>query len=182
MGTQLPSQKRHSLPNFRPMSVVAEPLDGLRCHLHGTEVDLGPGDIRRGPRFTPQRRGTEPPNFGLYIVAKRSPISATAKHLLILFPKMATHRPNENFVSHDKINAGEYCNYSRQKCQQCTFLQRAAMLAASHCKRCTSYGNSVCLSVRLSVPPAVRPSQAGIVSKRRHVAWCSLHCRIAKCI
>ena len=44
----------------------------------------------------------------------------------------------------------------------------------SHCKRCISYGNSVC--------PSVRPSHAGIVSKRRHVARCSLHCRIAKCV
>jgi len=51
------------------------------------------------------------------------------------------------------------------------FLQRAQ---CSHCKRCTSYGNSVCLSVC--------PSHAGIVSKRRHVAWCSLHCWIAKCV
>jgi len=37
---------------------------------------------------------------------------------------------------------------------------------------------SVCLSVCLSV----RPSHAGIVSKGRHVAWCSLHCWIAKCV
>ena len=44
----------------------------------------------------------------------------------------------------------------------------------SHCKRCTSYGNSVCLSVRLS--------HAGIVSKRRHLAQCSLNCRIAKSV
>ena len=38
----------------------------------------------------------------------------------------------------------------------------------SHCKRCrpTSYSNSVRLSV----------------SKRRHVARCSLHCQIAKCV
>jgi len=35
---------------------------------------------------------------------------------------------------------------------------------------------SVCLSVR----PSVRLSHAGIVSKRRHVAWCSLHRWIAK--
>jgi len=48
----------------------------------------------------------------------------------------------------------------------------------SHCKRCTSYSNSVCLSVCLSI----RPSHAGIVSKRRHVARCSLHCQIAKCV
>jgi len=45
-----------------------------------------------------------------------------------------------------------------------------------HCKRCTSYSNSVCLSVC----PSVRLSHADIVPKRRHVAWCSLHCRIAK--
>ena len=40
------------------------------------------------------------------------------------------------------------------------------------------YGNSVCLSVC----PSVRWTQAGIVSKRRHVARCSLHCQIAKCV
>ena len=37
---------------------------------------------------------------------------------------------------------------------------------------------SVCLSVR----PPVCPTHAGIVSKRRHVAPCSLHCQIAKCV
>jgi len=51
----------------------------------------------------------------------------------------------------------------------------------SHCKRCTSYGNSVCPSVCLPVL-SVRPSHAGIVWKRRHVARCSLHCWIAKCV
>jgi len=40
--------------------------------------------------------------------------------------------------------------------------------------RCTSYSNSVRLSVCLS--------HAGIVSKRLHVARCSLHCQIAKCV
>ena len=52
----------------------------------------------------------------------------------------------------------------------------------SHCTRCTSYGNSVCLSVCLSIRPSVRLSHAGILSKRRHVARCSLHCWIAKCV
>jgi len=52
----------------------------------------------------------------------------------------------------------------------------------SHRKRCTSYGNSVRLPVRPSVYPSVRPSHAGIVSKRLHVARCSLHCQIAKCV
>jgi len=48
----------------------------------------------------------------------------------------------------------------------------------SHCKRCTSYGNFVCPYVC----PSVRLSHAGIVSKRRHVARCSLHHQIAKCV
>jgi len=51
------------------------------------------------------------------------------------------------------------------------FLQRTQ---CSHCKRCISYSNSVCLSVC--------PSHAGIVSKRRHVARCSLQSWIAKCV
>jgi len=46
--------------------------------------------------------------------------------------------------------------------------------SAPQCKRCTSYGNSVCLSVR--------PSHADIVSRRRHIVRCSLHCQIAKCV
>ena len=48
---------------------------------------------------------------------------------------------------------------------QCSSLLQRAQ--CSHCKRCISYSNSVRLSVR--------PSHAGIVSKRRHVARCSLH-------
>ena len=52
----------------------------------------------------------------------------------------------------------------------------------SRCKRCISYSNSVCLSVRPSVCLSVCPSHAGIVSKPRHVARCSLHCWIAKCV
>ena len=33
-----------------------------------------------------------------------------------------------------------------------------------------------------SVCASVCMSDAGIVSKRLHVAWCSLHCQIAKCV
>ena len=52
----------------------------------------------------------------------------------------------------------------------CAVLQRAQL----HCKRCISYGNSV--------RPSVCLSHAGIVSKRRHVARCSFHRWIAKCV
>ena len=61
-------------------------------------------------------------------------------------------------------------------CCSVQLLQRAPQCSpqCSHCKRCTSYSNSVRLSVCLS--------HAGIVSKRRHVARCCLHCQIAKCV
>ena len=45
----------------------------------------------------------------------------------------------------------------------------------SHCKHCSSYSISVCPSVRPSVTRRY-------VSKRRHVARCSFHCQIAKCV
>ena len=45
---------------------------------------------------------------------------------------------------------------------------------SSHCKRCTSYGNSVRLSVRLFVCHTLVLCQ--------NVARCSLHCQIAKCV
>jgi len=40
----------------------------------------------------------------------------------------------------------------------------------------------VASAVLTTAIPSVRPSHAGIVSKRRHVARCSLHCWIAKCV
>jgi len=49
----------------------------------GTKVGLGPGRIvLHGDPAPPPKRGTVPPNFRpMSIVAKRSPISATAEHL-----------------------------------------------------------------------------------------------------
>ena len=49
----------------------------------GTEVGLGPGDIvLDGDPSPPMERGTAAPSFWpLSIVAKRSPVSATAEHL-----------------------------------------------------------------------------------------------------
>jgi len=78
------------------------------------------------------------------------------------------------------------CTLSQQRCfyvltkVHCSCY--AGFYGAPHCKRCTSYSNSICPSVCLSVRPFVHLSHAGIVSKRRHVARCSLHWRIAKCV
>jgi len=49
-------------------------------------------------------------------------------------------------------------------------------------RRNARIASSVLATGILSVHPSVCPSHAGIVSKRRHVARCSLHCWIAKCV
>ena len=79
------SPKRAQPPNFQPMSVVAKRLDGSRPLR--TKVGLGPGHIvldgDPAPPY-PTKRGAQPPIFGPSVVAKWSPISATAEHLFVL--------------------------------------------------------------------------------------------------
>jgi len=49
---------------------------------HGTKVGLGAGDIVLDGEPSARKRGTAPPTFWpISVVAKRSPISATAEHL-----------------------------------------------------------------------------------------------------
>ena len=74
-----------------------------------------------------------------------------------------------------------------QKCAAYAWTKQTRQLLlqrvqCSHCKRCIGYSNFARPSVRLSVCLSVCPSHAGIVSKRRHVARCSLHRWIAKCV
>jgi len=53
----------------------------------GTEVGLGPGHtVLDGETHLPLPKGAQLPNFRpVFIVAKRSPISATAEHLFLIF-------------------------------------------------------------------------------------------------
>jgi len=52
----------------------------------GTEVVLGQGHIVLDGDIAPSERGTETPSFrSMSIVAKRSPISATAQHLFYAY-------------------------------------------------------------------------------------------------
>jgi len=96
-----PPQKKGTVPQFRPMPVVAKRLDGSRCHL--VEVDLRPGDIvLDGDTAPPTERGTATtPTFGsVSVVAKRSPISATAE-LLFLFVYEISREPLNGFAPLD---------------------------------------------------------------------------------
>jgi len=62
--TASPPLKGHSTPSFRPMSVVAKRVDGLRCHLVlGMEVGLCRGNVVLHGSQLPLK-GTQPPVFG----------------------------------------------------------------------------------------------------------------------
>jgi len=63
MGTQLPSRKRGGAPNFRPMSVVANWLHGLRRHLVG-RYSLGPN---RPSSHLPKKGAEPPPQLSPYV-------------------------------------------------------------------------------------------------------------------
>jgi len=80
MGTQLSEQKWGTAPSQFSAHVrcghawIKMPL--------GREVGLGPGDIVLDGDPAPPKRGQPAcPIFGPSIVAKQSPISATAEHL-----------------------------------------------------------------------------------------------------
>jgi len=57
----------------------------------GTEVGLGPGHIVLDGDPAPSKGGTAPNSRLMSVVAKRSPISATAEHLFILLVSKIYH-------------------------------------------------------------------------------------------
>jgi len=67
-GPSSPPQKGAEPPNFRPMSIVANWLDGSRCHLVG-ELGLSSGHIvRRGPNYPSPAKGAQhPPVFSAHV-------------------------------------------------------------------------------------------------------------------
>ena len=66
MATQLPPPKKGgTTPNFRPMSVMAKRLIGLRCHLVW-RYKPRPRRLRWGPS-SPRKKGTAPTQFLAYV-------------------------------------------------------------------------------------------------------------------
>ena len=77
-GDSAPPQTGTTLPNFQPMSVVANRLDGLKCHLiRRYRPQPRRHCVKRGSRSQKKRkiRSTAPNVRPMYIVDKRSPIS-----------------------------------------------------------------------------------------------------------
>jgi len=72
MGTQLPLSQRGTAPSFRPISVVAKWLNGLRCHLcHLVAYGGRPRPrrlcVRWGTSSSPQKGGRAPPQFSSHV-------------------------------------------------------------------------------------------------------------------
>jgi len=67
-GDPAPPPLKVTAPNFRLMSVVAQRLDGVRCHLTGVEVGLGPGEFVLGgdPDLAP-KQGYSPTQFSAHV-------------------------------------------------------------------------------------------------------------------
>jgi len=60
-----PPQRAQPTPNFRPISVVAKWLDGLRCHLVWRWASARTHCARRGPSSRSPKKGADtPPIFG----------------------------------------------------------------------------------------------------------------------
>jgi len=76
-----PPKGTHPLHNFRPTYVVVKRLHGWIKMPLGTEVGLGPCHIVLDGNPASPQKGTAPNFRPMSIVAKRSPISATAEHL-----------------------------------------------------------------------------------------------------
>jgi len=78
-GHSSPPKKGHSPPNFSVYIYCGQTAGWIKMPL-STKVGLGPGHIVLDEYPAPPKRGTAH-NFRLIsIVAKRSPISATAEH------------------------------------------------------------------------------------------------------
>jgi len=79
------SLKRGTSPNFRPMSVVANDWMDQDATSYGGRPQTRPHCVRWGSS-SPHGKGLSSPTFRpMSLVTKRSPISATAEHLFLLF-------------------------------------------------------------------------------------------------
>jgi len=72
-------QKGAQYPNFRPMSIVAKQLDGLRCHSVWRKASTQVIRVRGGPSSPQKKKHSPHPIFGPCLLWLLSPISTTAE-------------------------------------------------------------------------------------------------------
>jgi len=84
----------------------------------GVEVGLGPDHIvLDGDLYLPPERGTAAPSFrSMSIVVKRSPVSATAEHLLLLLPCRPICTENLVYLWSDRRDFNTGLNRRSGKC------------------------------------------------------------------
>jgi len=167
MGTHLPCPKG-TQPPISAHICCGRMAEWIKMPL-GVEVGLGPGDfVLDGDPAHPPQKGAEPRKFSAHVYCGRTAGWSKMPLGMEVGLSPGVFVLDRDLASSPKRRRSPLPIFG-------PFLQRAQ---CSHCQRCISYSNSVRLSVRLSV----RPSHAVIVSKRRHVARCSLHRWIAKCV
>ena len=141
------------------------------------------------------------------VVVTTLPVNNTASHLPIVLELTSTDRINTNRTFEYRHNPNftdisprnhltVYVPFNTatrlrlllcmcvQACMHC--VQTYIPLLLFTARRNARIASAVLATAIPSVCPSVRPSvclpHAGIVSKRLHVARCSLHCQIAKCV
>ena len=98
MRTQL-SLKRGTATHFSARIYCGQTAEWIKMPL-GTDVGLGPGHIVLHGDPAPQR-GTAPIFRPISIVAKRSPISATAEHLLKALFNISNSVTQQEYIGTD---------------------------------------------------------------------------------
>ena len=117
-------QRGTTAPTFRPMSILAKRLGGSRCHfVRRKKVGIGPGHVVLDGDPAPFPKGAQhSSNFRpVSIVAIRSPISATAEHLLKLVVHILAGCSSIYPMYTEVISHGENASFYHVLCHQKTF-------------------------------------------------------------
>jgi len=107
MVTQLPSSEGAQPPNFRPISVVAKRLDGLRCHLVWRQDSAQATLCLMGIQLTPKKgTPTIPPSFWpMSIVVRR----LDGSRCRLIFCVMGSQLPPKQGTAPPNFSVHVYC-------------------------------------------------------------------------
>jgi len=110
MGNQLPLPQRGTAPNFRPMSVVAKRLDGLRCYLVWRQDSAQATLCSMGTQLPPEKRHTQPHPFLAHVYCGQTAGWIGLKTPLVLDGVPALR---ERGTAATLFSAHVYCSHGR---------------------------------------------------------------------